>query len=177
MLEMDAHAKVLIESAARLRAEIAASEVKLRTLRSMGTEQNPDVRQQEAQRAGLREALGKLESQGGDAAFSNGKAPEQVQAYARALRDVKYAETLLEMLLRQREAARMDESREATVIQVVDTAVVPDTRIAPRRSLIVLFGTLLTMSLAIGFLLLRECWEHEPDWQMRWINLRAEWRG
>ena len=44
----------------------------------------------------------------------------------RGLRDVKYYETMFEILAKQFEAAKLDEARQAAVIQVVDTAIPPD---------------------------------------------------
>ncbi|HEY3926947.1 MAG TPA: GNVR domain-containing protein [Candidatus Koribacter sp.] len=176
MLQMDAQAKTLIETAAMLRAQIAAGEVQLRTLRAFGTEQNPDVRQQEAQLGGWRSELGRLESQGGDAAFSKGRAPAQAEEYVRAMRNVKYHEAVLEMLLKQLEAAKLDEAKEATVIQVVDAAVAPDARSSPKRSAIVVLGTVAALMLAMVVLWVREEYAHNTAWQQRWCELRMDWR-
>jgi len=178
ILQVDAQARVLIETAASLRAQIAAGEVQLQAMRNFGTEQNPDVRQQEARLTGWRGELSRLESQkAGDAVFSKGRAPSEAQEYVRALRDVRYREAVLEMLLKQLEAARLDEAKEATVIQVVDTAVPPDERSAPKRAAIVLFTTLAAQLGAILVLRLRQRYQVDLDRQLRWQALRAEWRA
>jgi uncharacterized protein involved in exopolysaccharide biosynthesis len=63
--------------------------------------------------------------------------------YLRALRDVKYHEALFEMLFKQYEAARIDEAKEAPVIQVVDYAVPPESKSGPPRAAITMLGTIL----------------------------------
>ena len=93
--------------------------MQLQVLRNFGTEQNPDVRRQESQLNGWRSELTRLESQqSSDPVFSKGRAPVQAQQYMRTMREVRYGEALLEMLLRQSEAAKLDEARETTIIQV-----------------------------------------------------------
>jgi hypothetical protein len=46
--------------------------------------------------------------------------------YVRALREVKYRETVQDLLTRQYEGARVDEGRQGALVQVIDPAVVPD---------------------------------------------------
>jgi len=85
----------------------------------------------------------------GDASFllPKGKVPEAGLAYLRKVRDVKYNETIFEILARQFEIAKLDEAKQGAVVQVVDVAVPPDWRSSPHRTLIVLVGT------ALGLLL------------------------
>src|SRR5207237_160265 len=65
------------------------------------------------------------------------KVPGVALEYVRKYRDVKYYETIFELLAKQYEAAKIDEAREAAVIQVVDPAVEPDKKSSPKRLLIV----------------------------------------
>lgn len=175
VLQMDAQARVLIETAASLRAQIAAGEVRLHALRQFGTEQNPEIRSQEALVAGWRGELARLESQQpGDPAFSKGRAPEQAQEYGRCLRELRYREAVLEMLLKQSEAAKLDEAREGAVIQVVDEAVPPDRRSSPKRAAIVVVGTVLAVGLALTFLSLRQRYRASFEWQSFLRNLSEE---
>ena len=53
--------------------------------------------------------------------------------YVRKEREVKYHEALFDMLSRQYEAARLDEARDAPVLQVLDPASYPDTKSSPKR--------------------------------------------
>ena len=82
---------------------------------------------------------------------ANGGGPDYVSAY----REFKYQETLFDIFARQYELARLDESRESSIIQVLDPATPPDRRSKPARSAIaVLVGLALEFG-AIAFFLTR----------------------
>ena len=42
------------------------------------------------------------------------------------MREVKYRETIQDLLTRQYEGARVDEARQGALVQIVDPAIVPD---------------------------------------------------
>src|SRR6202040_1248977 len=92
----------------------------------------------------LREQLAKLENDPRNPELTSpigipaGRLPAVSLEYARKLREVKYHETLFELLAKQYEAARIDEGKAAPLIQVVDRAVPPDRKSGPHRSLIIL---------------------------------------
>jgi uncharacterized protein involved in exopolysaccharide biosynthesis len=130
---------------ARLRAGIAIREVALSSLESAATPQNPEVVRQQAELGALRQQLQKLETSGdpgghGDTFIPTSLVPKVGLEYVRAVRDLKYNETLFELLLKQYEAARIDEAKEAPVVQVVDSAVPPDRKSWPDRPLLVFTG-------------------------------------
>jgi tyrosine-protein kinase Etk/Wzc len=159
LIQLDGQAKAIIESVVRLRALMAAKEVELHAMRLFSTEQNPDVALGEQQLSGLREQLLLMEKQSsssGDIQVPAGNVPEAGLQYLRKLRDVKYAETIFELLLKQYDAARLDESRTAAVIEVVDPAVEPDHKSSPQRTLIVAIGTLLGLFGSAAYILLAE---------------------
>jgi uncharacterized protein involved in exopolysaccharide biosynthesis len=64
--------------------------------------------------------------------------------YLRALREMKYHDMLFEVLSKQYEAAKIDEAKEAPVIQVVDPAIPPDRKSGPPRALITILTTVLS---------------------------------
>src|SRR4029079_19147399 len=74
--------------------------------------------------------------------------PQAALEYVRRLRDVKYHEQLFELLAKQYEAARVDEAKNATVIQVIDEATVPDKRSWPQRWMIVIVSAIAAFLLA-----------------------------
>ena len=83
------------------------------------------------------------------------KVPELVLEYVRKEREVKYHEVLFQLLARQFETARLDESREAPLLQVVDRAVVPDTKSGPHRTLLLLAAAILGIFLGSIWVLFR----------------------
>ena len=147
LIQMDSQAKAIIESVAAIRAQIAAKEVEVQAMQFSATEQNPDLLLLRQQLAGLRAQAAKLENQqnsgGGDIQVPTGAVPEAGLQYIRSLRDVKYYETIFELLAKQLEASKLDEARQGAVIQVVDPAVEPDRKTSPKRGLIVVASMML----------------------------------
>jgi uncharacterized protein involved in exopolysaccharide biosynthesis len=147
VLRVDSQVEVVIRSIAQLRAEITGREVALSSLESAATPENPEVIRRQTELAALREQLRKLEAAGqprgrGESRLSAAEVPGAGLEYIRAVRDVKYHETLFELLARQYEAARIDEAKQAPVIQVVDAAVPPERRSWPPRALLTAAGAL-----------------------------------
>jgi len=156
MVEVSNQSQVVIGSIARLRAEIVMQEVSLERLRMGATADNPEVVKQQTALSALGSQLAKLERgdsrlRSGDPMIPVANVPEAVLEYLRALREVKYHDSLLEVLAKQYEAARIDEAKEAPVIQVVDPAVPPERKSGPHRALLSLLGAMVSAFAAAIF--------------------------
>jgi uncharacterized protein involved in exopolysaccharide biosynthesis len=142
VIQIDSQARALIESAAALRAQITAREVQIQGMQTYATSENSQLVQAQRELDGLRAQLAKLggseDSTSGELLVPKGRVPEAGLEYARKLRDVRYNETIFEILARQFEIAKLDEAKEGSLIQVVDPAIPPDKRSFPKRSLIVI---------------------------------------
>jgi len=75
--------------------------------------------------------------------------------YVARYREYKYQETLFELFSKQFELAKVDESREGALIQVVDPAEVPEKKSKPRRGTIAVVTTLVSGLLLLMFLTFR----------------------
>ena len=101
----------------------------------------------------MQQELAKLEN-GNQAAT----APEAVNpkdggfSNVQTLRDVKYYQMLYELLAKQYEVARLDEAKDAPLIQVLDKAVEPERKFKPKRAVITIaagfFGLILAFIIA-----------------------------
>jgi uncharacterized protein involved in exopolysaccharide biosynthesis len=152
LIEIDSQARALIESAAALRAQITFREVQIQGMRTYATGENAQLIEAEQELAGLRAQLAKLGGSGDNPdgiIVSKGQMTAAGMEYVRRLRDVKYYETIFDILARQFELAKLDEAREGAMIQIVDPAISPDKRSFPRRTLIVLCGSFLGLLLGI----------------------------
>jgi uncharacterized protein involved in exopolysaccharide biosynthesis len=121
-----AEPKAAAEGYARLRAEATAAEVRVQTLRRNLAESTPEVQQALATLGALRGQLARTE------------APTDLNGgpdYVGKFREFKYQETLFELFARQYELARLDESREGALIQVVDVAQPAEWKSKPKRAL------------------------------------------
>ncbi len=165
ILNVDAQMAALLQRVAQLKALIAAKEVELRSARTFATARNPEIKKLTAELNELRQQLAGVESQA-KAQEQSGKAlgdnmtlanvPEAGMEYLRRLRDLKFNETLFQMLLKQYEAARLSEASEPVVVQVVDDAVPPDHKAKPSRALIAVLSTMLGFFVGTVWAFLRQ---------------------
>jgi tyrosine-protein kinase Etk/Wzc len=179
LIKLDDQGRAIIEAVASLRGHIAAKEVELRAMRAFATEQNSDYVRVQQQLLALRGELLKLEkariSGDGDILLPTGKVPEAGLEYLRKFRDVKYNETIFELLAKQFEMAKIDEAKDAGVVQVVDKAIAPDRKSKPKRAIIVVISTLVGSFLAVLWAFVRESKERasqNPFFAERWSLLR-----
>jgi len=151
-LKIDDQARTVIQGIGNLRAQIAAREVQYKVAQTFATPQNPDLQRIEEELRGLKAELNKLEQKGGnspDPLMPTGRMPSVGMEYLRKLRDVKYNETLYELLAKQYEMAKLDEARDAVVIQIIDKAVQPERKVKPKKAIMVAFSTFIAFLFSI----------------------------
>ena len=160
VLEINSQARAIIDAIADVKAQIAAKEVKIQSMRAYVTEQNPELQAQEQQLAAMQTQLQKLQKQqpesAGDIQIPTKALPEVGLEYIRRYRDVKYYETVYQLIAKQYELARMDEAREAGLVQVVDNADIPDKKSWPPRALIVVLSVIASMLIGMFWVILRD---------------------
>lgn len=146
---LKAEPKAAAEGYARLRAEITAAEVRLQTMRGTLVDSAPEVQQQQRTLLALKSQLAQLEQTAEAAGGAD---------YVGKYREFKYQETLFDLFARQYELARVDESREGALIQVVDKAAPPEKKSRPKRGVIAIGATLASELVLMIFVLLRHSW-------------------
>lgn len=134
-------ASASLEGVARLRAQISVQEVKLAAMRGYLADSAPEFKQALNELSALRNQLEKADKEDGG---TGGQSD-----YVARLREFKFQEALLALYMKQFEVARVDESREGAVIQVVDAAEKPDRKSKPKKGLVAVIATL-----AAGFAML-----------------------
>lgn len=158
VLALDAQAKAVISAISGMRAKIAEKEVQLKVMKTYSAPYNPELQKLEATLLGLKAELKKLEpgeGKGYDYLMSTGGMPEVSIEYIRKLRKLNFTEELYNLFLKQYEAARLDEGRDAVMIQVLEKAIPPEKRIKPKRRRMVIIAALagFLFSVLICFLL------------------------
>ena len=131
-----------VTAVAQVQAQIAAQEVKLGAMRGYMTESASEFRQGLVELQVLRSQLAKLEAT--EKSTQSGSNGDYVTRY----RDYKYYEIFVDLFAKQYEIARVDESREGVVIQIVDPAMEPEWKSKPKRAVMAIIA-----ALASGFLL------------------------
>ena len=159
VLQIDSQARALIESAAVLRAQVAAKQVQIQGMRSYAAEDNPDLilakQELAALQAQLQRIAGSQNDPGSDINLSKGRVTDAGMEYLRRYRELKYQETVFELLSKEFEIAKLDEAREGSIVQVVDTAIPPDKKSSPHRFWIVLGSTFAAFVVAVFWVNLR----------------------
>ena len=160
-----------VEGLARLKASITAQEIKLASMRGYLTESAPDFKQAQTEMSALR---GQLARAAREEPASSGDSD-----YIAKFRDFKYHETLFELFAKQYEMARIDESREGAVIQVVDAAQPPERKSKPKKALIALMTTLAVGFALLLFIFIRQALRGAvatPESAEKMTRLRGAWK-
>lgn len=123
-----------LEGVAKLQAAVTAQEVKVASMRGYLTEAAPEFKQAMLELSALRSQLSKAAQDD----TSTGTSDDYVGRY----REFKYQESLFELFAKQYEIAKVDESREGAVIQIVDAAQPPERKSKPKKALIAVLATL-----------------------------------
>jgi len=183
VLQIDSQARALIESAAILRAQVMAKQVQIESMRSFATDDNPSVKLAKQELAALQSRLDQLAGSqydsGSDINLSKGRVTESGMEYLRRFRDLKYQETVYELLAKEFEVAKLDEAREGSIIQVVDAAVPPEKKSSPHRTWIVMGTTVFAFFMAAFWVLLRERSARAlelPENRSRWEEIKGLWK-
>ncbi len=157
-----------VEVVARVQAEIAAQEIKLSSMRSYLADTAPAFKQALSELTALRLQMSKLER----TTDSLGSADSD---YIARFRDFKYHETLFELFAKQFELAKVDESREGAVIQILDTATTPERKSKPKKALITLAAIVVSGFLLFVFAFARQGYRSlaaSPDGSLRLLQLK-----
>src|SRR5216684_5133966 len=152
IIQLDSQSKVMLQAYADLRAQVGLKQVQVQSMRSFATAENPDLLRAEQELKALQSQLGRFErGQGGrsSADLALDKVPGAGLEYVRKLREVKYRETLFELLAKQYEASKIDEARDSSVVQVLDLALPPEKKSWPKRGLVV--GLTIVLALLLSF--------------------------
>lgn len=164
---LKAEPRAAAESYARLKAEATTAEVRLQTLRRSLADNATEVQQAQTLLGALRSQLSKAE-----ASTNTPGSADYVSKY----REFKYQETLFDLFSRQYEMARLDESREGALIQVVDVATPAEHKSKPKRAMIAIATTLLTLLALCVFVVMRHFWRQSaarPENAVKLAQLRA----
>jgi tyrosine-protein kinase Etk/Wzc len=156
LVQLDAQAKAMIEGLSELHAQVAAKQVEVQALRSYSTENNPAVQLAERKLLTLQAEADHLGQSNHGVGFSDmglADVPGAGLEYLRADHELRYRQALMDMLMKQYDAARLDEAKDAAIVQVVEPAIEPDRKSSPKRALIVVLFTLAGLLIACSIAL------------------------
>ena len=156
LVQVEGQGRAIVETTARLRGQITVKEVQIGAMRTFATENNPDLKLAQQELESMKRELARIEgpsgSKSGNAQENSGSGIDTLGL----LRNVKYYETIYELLAKQFELAKIDEAKDSAVVQVMDKAIEPDRKSKPKRSLIVLLSALAALFIGILWAFVRE---------------------
>jgi tyrosine-protein kinase Etk/Wzc len=183
MIQPDAQVHAIIANVAQLKGTIAAKEVQLNAIRTFAAVQNPELLRTQEELRGLQAQLKKLEknqpSKEGDFMVPTGKLPEVGVEYVRGVRNVKYYETIFELLAKQFELAKIDEAKDSSLIQLLDKAIPAEHKSKPSRAMITLTGLFGGGVLGILLAFMHAAYigsRQNPESSRQWQQLSLAWK-
>lgn len=183
LIQPEAQVQAIIVNAAQVKGAIAAKEVQLNSMRTFAAGQNPDLLRTQEELRGLQMQLAKLEknqlSKDGDFMVPTGKIPAAGVEYVRSVRNVKYYETIFELLAKQFELAKIDEAKDSSLIQLLDKALPAERRSKPKRVFITLAGAFSGALLGLVLAFLRAAYSasrRNPESGKRWQQVSMAWK-
>ena len=151
VIALESQTGAILTSISNLRNRIAAKNVEISAMSSYARRDNPNLRVLQSELDAMNRELRKLEEEqrkadrygralSGDLLTSVGQIPELGVEYQRYMRNLRFATTKYEAMLRQYDSAKLGEVSEISTIQIVDPATPPDYKYLPRRARITLLG-------------------------------------
>lgn len=117
--------------------------MQLSVLRTYQTDESAEVKSLQTGIRKLQQEISKLavSSSGGEGIPSIGAVPGVGLEYARRMMDMKVQEAIFEQLTKQYEVVKLNEAKDSSSIQVLDSAVPPDQKSKPKRAMMVMHAT------------------------------------
>jgi uncharacterized protein involved in exopolysaccharide biosynthesis len=160
-----------LESVARLKAGIVTQEIKLSSMRNYVTDNSPEFKLAMNELNSLKTQLFKAENDEPIYA-TNGD-------YLVRYREYKYQESMLEFNTKQFELAKLDESKESSLIQILDMAEPPNRKSWPNKTQITIVATFLSEILLLVFVFVRNFLKSTSqnfETQQRLNALKSSWK-
>lgn len=131
---------------ADIKAQVAAAEVRLSVARARLADTSPEVMELKKTVDALQAQLARMEAK---------ETKDSSAGYINAFREFKYRESVYEMLSKQLELAKLDEAREGSTLQIIDTPDLPEWKSSPKRSIFMALGAALGLFGSIASVFLR----------------------
>jgi tyrosine-protein kinase Etk/Wzc len=185
---LDDQMRASIEKAAELKARMVSSEIELNVLSETMSPTHPGIRSLRSEINEIRKQLEILE-RGKDQEDPGGKmvldvpfsdVPSLSLKLARLIREVKIQEGVFELLTRQYEQYKIQETKDTPTLQVLDRAVPPERRARPKRALLVGLSGILSLFASMVFVFGLEYFKvlrkRNPEGFDRFTALLGAWR-
>jgi tyrosine-protein kinase Etk/Wzc len=175
VISVDVESRSVLETVGRLRAQVSAKEVELNSMQAFVTSNNPNYKRVEQELSSLRSQLVTLENGRGTAVNKETTKPGGLENI-KLLRDVKYYEMLYELLAKQYEISRLDEAKDPAIIQVLDYAVPAERKFKPKRLMLGILASFISLFIAIFIAFVGEAKRQllqSPEGSAKWLTFKS----
>ena len=151
-VDFDEQTRLSIEQAIQLKVKLAELELKLQMSEISLGKNNAELVDLKQQRTIIKSQLNNLENSNIDSSYFSlpvADIPQLKGEYEQLYSKVKVTEALYQVLLQQREQAKMKEFEKLPTLSVLDRAEVPQIKNKPKRSFIVIGTTAIAFFIAI----------------------------
>jgi uncharacterized protein involved in exopolysaccharide biosynthesis len=172
LMDPQTQGRAMVDAAAKVQGEIVATEAELKGLQQIYSDDNTRVRTLKARLGVLQGQMKSMQGKGAAASqaseSASGSFPSMSElpvlgyTYYDLYRQAKIRETVYEFLTQQYELAKVQEAKELPTVRVMDPAVKPERKSAPKRTMIVLLSVFGAWVLTALFVLWRSSWEQLP---------------
>jgi uncharacterized protein involved in exopolysaccharide biosynthesis len=187
-LDVPSQTKAMVESEATLQGQLVAAESELEGLQQIYTDNNIRVRTLRARVAELKQQVENFSGNKGDPNSQSQiagdlpslrKLPLVGVRWANLYREFKIQEAVYAMLTQEYELAKIQEAKETPTVNVLDAALLPETKSYPPRTLITIVGTFLSFLFGGVFVICAAMWKESesPEKQLAteiWQQISSE---
>ena len=165
MIALTEQTVAAIEAAAEIKAQMIANEVKLEVLEVTLNPDHPDIKilQKEINSLGVK--LNDMEAGTDENNLFPGfsEVPSLSVELGRLSREVEIQNTLFTFLIQQYEEAKIQEAKDTPTVQVLDRAVVPDKKYKPKRAILVIFYSFLSIVITSLYIIIKPAFSSLPE--------------
>lgn len=168
VIDVPEQTKGAILQIAEMTGQLTLEEVKLASLRRTLTDSSQEVKSQLSVVNNIKSQIARMEGKKeGSTIPTIGSVPSLGKEYLDIFRQLKIQETLFELITKQLEVAKLNESKSITPIQIIQKATVPDKKFKPKRLSIIVSLTFFSSLMAVfaSFVIERSKHMQEEDKQ------------
>jgi uncharacterized protein involved in exopolysaccharide biosynthesis len=162
-LDIQEQGKAMLGAAARVQAELVSAQSELRGLQQMYADENVRVK---AVKARIGELQRQLDRHNGSTNSLSGMIrdlPKLGPAYSELYRNTKIQEAVYEALTKEYEMAKVQEVKEIPMVKVLDPGIAPERKVLPKRTWILVLGTMLSFMFASAYVVASALWAAIDD--------------
>jgi tyrosine-protein kinase Etk/Wzc len=166
IIEPESQTRGMLQAYETLRAQVTAKEYEIASISAFAAPDNPDLVRARGELEELRGQMAKMQNGVGDAPIGRIELqtiPEKQKQFLDKYREFLYRNTLQQLMLKQYQAARVDEAKDFALIQVLDPALPPERKSRPHRAIICISVTFLGFLVACFWSFWREGVERSKE--------------